>query len=133
MSIGRYQLGDYVPLSLQTTDQNLLSTIPDADPAIKLYRNGTLVTTTTMSVLDPNRAVEQYVLRYQPNNLGSWIAVMTYALSAITYTKVESFLVVAGGNSTGAIVAAHSLRLPGHDYVVCQADGGTLRYGRNPY
>lgn len=137
MAIGRYQVGDFVPVVLLTRTPDGVLHVPDDDPDIKLYRNGSLVTTTTMEQLDPNRNVELYVLRYQPNAIGVWTAVMSYDVTAdmvtTTYTVVESFTVVAGGSDVGALVAVHAMRLLEHDYLVCQADGGTLRYGRNPY
>jgi hypothetical protein len=134
--LGRYRLGEYVPLSVTTLATSAGSaTAPTSAPTVTVHR--TLSTIVNAKRLPPTRpaATGQFSADLF---LGSDYAVGThsanYAWTAGAYngTAQDTFEVVQGGSVQGPVIAASWMPLPHANYVLYKTDDGTLRKGRNP-
>lgn len=132
--LGRYQVGDFVPLVLQSTTTAGVAVTPTvAAVTAKLYNaSGVLVTTISLGLNNKVQTVGLFRSRWLATAVGVWMVVYDWS-DGTAQKKVERFEVVAGGSSSGAVVALHATELPEATYLLLQGANGTLYYGRNPY
>lgn len=138
MYLGRYQLGQEIPLSVRALNSSGVPTAPAAVPTINVYKSdGTKVISAKGIPI-----VDRYgVTGYFSYNLyldarfatGSYAIVVSWTVSGFTGRDVLHFEVVRAGNVDGAIVSLYFYRRPHADFILQGTDGGVLTKGRNPY
>ncbi len=138
MEIGRFQLGDFVPLQFQSVDGSDTPTWPSSTPTIKTFAADD-VTTAVETIRPGARDVQRQTgLFYYPLRLTSsyttkpYIVTFNWTISGTTYASIAQFNVIAGGDSDGAVIGAHYVRRPEAPTVVYVVDGGKLKAVRNP-
>lgn len=131
--LGRFQLGQKVPLPLQCVDADGAAAAPDAPPYADIYRGTTLVETVRLTQMGDITGLfgKRHLLglRYAT---GSHVAVLRYALSSVKYTQAAHFEVLAGGATVGPAVALREYAKPEARYIVQLKETGRLQFGRNP-
>lgn len=137
--LGRYQLGHFVPLPVQSDSTNDVPSWPDATPTIKVYDCSdvtTVVETIRPGGLDVQRVTGlfRYMLRlgssYAANK--TYVAVAKWAISATTYGDIFQWDVLPGGDADGSAIGCVYVQRPEADVVAFTRDGGKLQVGRNP-
>jgi hypothetical protein len=140
----RFQLGDWLPLSMQVRDANGVPGVADEPgPTVKIFEaDGSLVETINLPVRPERIAdlTERLGGHEARVRLGSDYSVgkymLTYAYETDSGANVrghaETFEIVAGGNASGAVIASHFHDLPNANNVVFQLDNGDLRRRINP-
>lgn len=130
MWIGLFQLGDWVPLHHQVLTAGVAA-VPATQVTAKIYNSSlTLVDTITLSPVNPDVWTGLFTGRWQVITAAGRIVVYEEGTNAVKH--VERFD-VEGGDVKGSVVALHSFRAPEGDYVIAQADTGTVYQGRGPY
>ena len=139
IDLGRFSLGDFVPLMLLSVDGNGLNAWPSSTPTIKTFSQDDLTTaveTIRPGARDPLRATGLF---YYPLRLTSsytadkvYLVSQRWTISASTYGELLTFRVVAGGDADGAVIGAHFVRRPEANTLVYVVDGGKLKTGRSP-
>lgn len=134
--LGRYQLGQLVPLSLVTRSADRAPAVPDTAPIAKVYNSGgTLVATKKMPVVDRDAqtGLFQYPLFLGPEYAtGEYMVDIGYLISASAFAETFTFEVVAGGDSDGEVIAMYFYERPHAEHIVYQVSSGRLKQGRNP-
>lgn len=135
--IGRFQLGEILPLRLQCRTSAATEVAPTAAPTYQIYKtNDTAIVAATKlgpyikGALTGWFAGEEFL--DSTFSAGRYNVVYTWASGGSTYRRTDTFEVTAGGNTTGQYIGQKFVRFPHADYVVGLADGGTLEWRRNP-
>lgn len=133
---GRHQQGDQIFLSIRTLNGSGVPTNPDAAPLMDVWLNGT---TKLRSARIPRHDAGAVTGLF-----GYWLDLgvgYVAGMYQVTYSwtvgsdhglQVDTFEVLAGGSSDGAVISMIEHRRPQASFVVYQLDGGRLRAGRNP-
>ena len=136
MFLGHYQLGDLLPISVWTLGASGTPTEPDDVPLIQILdSDGLAVLARTLPVVDSANVTGFFQYRMNLDQLfsaGYYSILATYIISSTNYAQVNEFEIVAGGNAEGNGIAMHFFNQPAADYVLLQADRGTLKRLRNP-
>lgn len=137
--LGRFQLGEFVPITLGSVAGNNVPSWPTACPTIK-----TFIETDFTSAIETLRPMARDLLRvtgmfYYPIRLSSsytagkvYLVTKSWAISGSTYVETEQFRVVAGGDADGGAIGAAALRRPEALAVVYALDSGKIKSARNP-
>lgn len=137
MYLGRFQLGEFVPLSLDCRTTAATEVSPTAAPTVSIYK------TNDTAVLDA-KSLAPYikgqltghfrgeVFLNSSYSAGRYHGIFSWASGGSTYRQEFSFEVVAGGNVKGEYIGLRYYRRPHADYVVGLTDGGVLEFRRNP-
>lgn len=136
MYLGRYQLGGTVPLRLHCETPTHAIVMPDHPPAAHVFDGSNTKQFAGLIPID-----ERYVLtgsfRY-PLFLGSgytvghYSIVYYYVISGVMYSKADTFEVVPGGDTHGAVAAAYFYERPEANYIIQALEDGSLVKRRNP-
>ena len=139
MRWNRYQLGDYLELAVQPTNASLTPTVPDDYPTAKIFdSSGTLIDTVTIPVVYKPSATEYYFERRwrldSDYSAGTYMLVYQYetGAGANVVAQCQTFDIVAGGNSDGAVIGQYFQDVPEAQQVVYQLDGGRMVSRRFP-
>lgn len=141
----RFQLGDWLPLATFTVDANGVFTAPDEPGATAKIFDADGVLIQTVALPSRPERISDVTGRglggcENKVRLGSLYAAGKYMIS-YAYTTgaganvrgyVETFDIVGGGSTAGAVIATHFHDLPNANNVVFQLDDGTLRRRLNP-
>lgn len=136
MNLGRYQLGDTVPITIQTVAANDVPTDPTSVPTIRTYTSAGTLIDTDLKV--PRLGVGTTGLFRKNLFLGSTYAAGKYCVRAsytVTNLKCPLFFfeVLPGGNAKGAYRAlAYYDKMIG-DLIVGETDTGELEIKQRPY
>lgn len=141
--LGRFQLGDWVPIVVCTEDASGVKTAPtttsDRAPVYAVYDNATTkVENRRLNIIDPVLSPATFTDRIRLSAsyaTGQYSIVITYTTGGLAFwgRKILTFEIVGGGNSTGAITSAHSFERPEADHYVHTVDSGIVLDGRNAY
>lgn len=132
---GRYQLGGWVPLSVDCYDANGDDVESDTAPEFTVYSSaGTTVAT---GRLRREVGAEDHVFTGEVRLSSSFAAGMYYVIyeftdGVFTGQELDVFEVVGGGHTSGAYIALHCYECPHATFLVGQLDGGTLEARKNP-
>lgn len=136
MFIGRFQLGEIVPIVVWARNNAGTPAVPSSHPEARIYdAAGTLVQTHSLPLVDSADTVGRF--RYELP-LGTQYAVgyydvkIEYTISAVVYAELMSFQVLAGGHTDGALIAAELYNSPHSPWLVAETDRGALLAHRNP-
>lgn len=135
MFIGRFQLGDTIPLFVVTTDASDTPQVPEFPPTVKIWSKNKLVkakfvptweTFTQTGIflgrafLDPKYAIGLYRVTYY------------YQIGTFQGIKVGNFEVMPGGNTDGNVMSMYYYHCAQANFVVQGLDSGKIVQGRNP-
>lgn len=136
MFIGRFQLGDAVPLVVWARNNAGTPAVPSAHPEARIYdAAGTLVQTHAMPLVDSADTTGRF---RHDLPLGAQYAAgyydvkIEYTISAVVYAELMSFQVLAAGHTDGGLIAAELYNSPHSPWLVAETDRGTLLAHRNP-
>ena len=136
MYIGRYQIGQVVPISVVTADASDNPSDPDDVPIARIYRGSTFVASARMSVRDrfSQRAYFDHQLRLMGGDyqVGQHTVIYTYKISGSAIAKQSHFQVVPGGDEGGTVISMTTYKRPEAQFVVAQLTSGRLVFGRGP-
>lgn len=137
---GRWQRGEFLPLSVVTTDPAGAAEDPAAEPVATIYRDGaslTLVKQATLAAHDRGAAAGSFRL---PLFLGAEFSTPGRYLVTVRWTtaggvprcSTGTFYLLPGGSADGAVVGLAFVARPDANHMVMQTDSGSIRRGRNP-
>lgn len=138
MYLGRFQLGDSIPLSLgtRTGDGVLGPQLPSAAPVAKTYdASGTLVETIKLPIKNRYKVTAYFEKRHRLSSsysAGRYLIVYQWVISATTYQAAAVFDIIEGGNADGAVIALQGVSRPEAIKVLYETESGKLNVGRNP-
>lgn len=135
MYLGRYYVGEIVPLSYQTVNSSGSPTLPDNPPVIDIRSSVGLVRQVKSPILDRYNATGLFLF---PLRLDSAFSAGTY--SAIYYATAggfqnldfDTFQIVAGGDSEGCILTHYYWQRPEATFLIQQTEAENLLLRRNP-
>ncbi len=138
MFLGRFQLGDFLPLTVQAMTSSG-EVAPTAAPNYTIYDSSDAIVTGADDVKMPplDKAVRTgwFAAEHRLNSAfstGRYNVRIEWASSGSNYGREYSFEVVAGGNATGAYVGAEFFTPAHGNFIVGLSDGGTLESRKNP-
>jgi hypothetical protein len=137
--LGRFRLGDTVPLFICCTNALGTPTFPVDSPNVKLWDplTGLKVQSIEIPVIDryAQTGLFEGELRLSAlySNLGLWSATYTYMTAdGNNGLKQDTFEIVEGGNPDGNVVSMSWYERPWANFIVQELDSGKLVQGRNP-
>lgn len=134
--IGRYQLGDWVPLRIQATNGSLTPTLPDDCPLMAVYSAaGSKVVEKKIPVLERYAVTGLFAFRLFLDgsySAGSYMVKYQWLISSAPFIEVNTFEIVAGGHVDGSAIASAWYERPHGKFLVRQMDSHKLVEGRNP-
>lgn len=134
--LGRYQLGQTVPLRVQTLNANSVAATPDDVPTVKLWdAAGNRVLTAKMPAVERYIQTGRFLLPVFLNGqfaAGLYQAVYYYGIAGYHGLESDTFEVLPGGHADGSVISMYFLDRPQARYIVYQTDAGVLIQGRNP-
>jgi hypothetical protein len=134
--IGRFQLGQIVPLLLVTKNAAGTPTVPNAPPTIKVWApNGTEVLGAAIPMID--RYVQTGIFQgrvFLSALFAAGLYVVTYYYQVGSYQGLatDNFEIMPGGDPDGNVMAMYFYRQPQADFIVQSLDSGKIVQGRNP-
>lgn len=135
MSLGRYQLGAIVPLSVWCVDGNRTPTLPVRSPVALVYSETGLVLTQRLPIMDRFQNTAYFLYRQNVDSRfaeGKYTVVYNYKIGSTDYGETDDFEVVGGGHPDGLALSMYYFALPTMDYVLTHNDSGRIIRRRNP-
>lgn len=131
--LGRYQVGQAVPLAVTPLDGGGFATQPDAAPVATVTAPGGAVLGPfkLAMVADPTH----FALAFFPGvglPLGTYAVAYACLVAGQASTIAGSFDLIPGGDPGGAVVGLFSYDRPEARFVVAQLASGRLVQGKNP-
>lgn len=134
--VGRFRLGEWVPIIVRTSNDSLTPTKADATPVAVVYdSSGSPVANFKVPIADQSYVTGLFKERiFLDSNFstGYHSVIIHFAVGSVQKVQVVEFEIVAGGDSDGSGISLYHFRYPSRDYVLVQTDGGWLRKLRNP-
>jgi hypothetical protein len=134
--LGRYRLGQTVPLLLWVRDSDDSAAEADSPPVARVFEaDGTLAGSFTLPALDRYGVDGLYGL---PMRLGFGLDpghfIVTYAslVGGRAFIAKAVFEIVRGGDASGAVISMFASDRPEASYVLAQVTSGRILQGRNP-
>lgn len=136
--LGRYTLGQSVPLALVARDPGGAPAPQATPPTATVYHGPTGAVAFAGPLLPLDRAGPGLVfgeaLRVGAGTgLGKFFVVYRFRAGASPGLATASFTVVGGGDAGGGVISLYSLDRPEASYVLGQLAGGSLVQGQNPH
>lgn len=135
MDLGRYQLGEIVPLSVWCRSAVLTPTEPAQAPVATIMSSTAQVASIRLPIQDRygSTAFFQYPLQLDGRfATGDYSVVVQYTIGGVPLADVLTFTVVGGGNFDGAALSMFYYRRPGANFLLTAHDSGRLIRKRNP-
>lgn len=137
--LGRFALGDFLPLHLSCINGSLVEAAPSAAPAYTAYdSSGTAVTNVAALKMVPHDLPTRTGWFYAEHRLGSDFSVgrydvlVQYTVSGSVRTRQFCFEIVAGGHASGAYIGMEYQASPQARFVVGLVDSGSVEQRKNP-
>lgn len=135
MYMGRYQLGEHVPLRV-LTNTNRAAVVPDYPPVAKVFdSSGSVRFNKRIPVSDRYGQTGLFSFRLFLDSTfatGHYSVTFTWIQGTDVGCSVGEFDIVAGGDADGAIIALHRYQTANAQFIMREMDSGELRAGRNP-
>jgi len=136
MFIGRYQLGQSVPIAVQTEGAPGKPELSDDVPVADLFTAaGALVLSKRLPIVDRFGVTGWFLLPVfldETFEEGNYLVNVHWADDGDARAKTYRFEIVPGGDTDGAVVAMHAYDRPHGKFLVQQLDSGRIVAGRNP-
>ena len=139
MHLGRFQLGDFVPINMVATVAGGTPSLPDAAPVCAIFAAGSLgaaLESHNLPIRDRYGTTALFgkdILLTSSYAAGEYVVVNTWAHSSTANGEMQQFSVVAGGDALGSVIGQHNLSRPESQELLYQTDAGALRLGKNPH
>lgn len=143
--LSRTQLGKHLGLRCVTLNSSRAAAAPTDCPTITIFDSSftTVLAAKKIPAVDPGRYTgvfhywlfvgnNPHVPLEQPFAAGRYFVRYDWTISGTTYSKVDTFDVIAGGHQNGAVIAMEAFDRPHSRFMVMQLDNGHLVAGRNP-
>lgn len=138
--LGRWQQGEFLPLSVVTTKPGREPEDPQAEPVATIYLDGTSLTRVrqvTMHAHDRGAADGAFRLSLflgaEFSVGGRYLVVIRWTTAAgVSRCQVGTFYLLPGGSADGAVIGMAFVARPDANHLVLQTDSGRLLRGRNP-
>ncbi len=134
--LGRYQVGQDVPLQVQCVDSNGDPTVPDGAPLARVYRDGSYVRSARVPLETDPDVAGRFRGRYTLGDgdaPGHCTVVYLYSTLGLPRGDSDCFEVVAGGDPSGAVLAGYAFSRPDGDFLLAHLAAGRLASGQTPY
>ena len=136
MHLGRFQLGQTVPVLFVTATAAGVPTLPTAPPACMVY-NATpaLVESVRVPTLDRYTTTALFCAFIDIDSAysaGLHEVQVEYAISGTTLSQTFTFEVLSSGGTDGMAVGMMPMSLPMVDHVVMAGEFGKIKRYRNP-
>ncbi len=136
MSLGRFKLGDFVPLSVLTHGAGDIVYAPAAAPTAIVYDgDGVKVASFALPVVDKGAVTHLFVLPLRLDStyaVGSYSVAINYTANSIKHLHVLHFEVVGGGDAAGSIISQVFYPRPHARFLVQKTSSFTRRLTKNP-
>lgn len=133
--LGRYRLGDYVPLRVECRSLAASEANPTAAPTVTVYNSSGTVITDDVA-LPPWTKRDGYFQREQRLDstyaVGRYVALVEYTATSEAFRKLLIFEVIDGGHTSGGYMGIQFHPSPRDRYVVGLTDGLTLEQRKKP-
>lgn len=131
--LGRFQLGQSVPLLVQPVDDGGFHYPPDAAPVATIVGPGgdTIDSVKLPMVSDDLNFGRRYFLGFGLA-LGTYQVAYSYVVAGVESTSQGSFDLIGGGDPGGRVISMFAYERPEGRYVVAQLSGGLIAQGKNP-
>lgn len=135
--LGRFQLGDWIPLTATSENTSRTPTLPTDCPTSTIYNSsGSAVASSIgMPIKDRYYTTALFQRPYRLTSsfsTGRYMVVHTFTVGGNTQRQVDCFDIVAAGDADGTTIGAYFYERPNGNFVVFVQDGGKLKQGRNP-
>lgn len=136
MYLGRYQLGQSVPLRVLCRSSSQPPVDPANAPQYRVVSSSGVVATGQMPLLDPDQTGQlfQYLLFLNSTYSTGYYSV-SYVYDAGNFEEVDlgdTFEVIPNGNVAGAVNSLAWYERPEAKFLIGRTDSGILYSGRNP-
>lgn len=142
--IGRYTVGQSIPLLMCSTDASNTPTLPDAAPIAEIYDNGTIQVGSDISLpiidkyaLDTSGANNCiFGLPYRLHSsfsAGRYTIIYKWTISAVEYKTVRCFDVKYASNHHGTTIGLFGVPRTTGMTVHHDLESGRIQMGRNPH
>lgn len=139
ISLGRFKLGDFLPLHVEAINGSRAEGSPSAAPNYTIYNSsGTVVTGADDLKMIPHDKPTRTGWFYAEHKLGSNFAVGRYdvlvesTISASVYPRRYCFEIVGGGHTSGGYIGLEHVPSPQAKYIVGMLDEGTVEIRKGP-
>lgn len=136
MYLGRYQLGEYVPLRVLCLNGSQVPADPDACPLVDLRSaSGKPVSGEGLPVLDKHATTGLFgsgLYLDEAFSEGAYSVQFTWLVGGTLYSSLARFQVAPGGGASGQVIAMCSYERPHARFLVQQRTSGRIYKGRNP-
>lgn len=131
--LGRYQVGQSVPLALAVVDGDGQPAAPDAAPLATVTDPDEAVVAAVKMALagDAMHFALPYFLGIE-RALGTYTVGYAYSIGGESSALAGSFDVIPGGDVGGAVISLIGYDRPEAQFVVAQLTSGRLVQGKNP-
>ena len=135
MNLGRFTLGQFVPLAVACRTGEA-AYAPAAAPRAAIYNSsGVKIASPRLPSVDKGAITGFFVLplRLDSNySVGRYSVAINYVANNVVHLDVHHFEIVAGGNSGGAIISQHFYDRPHAKFLVQKLDSFQRRLVKNP-
>lgn len=136
MFIGRYQLGEQVPLACWARMEAFAPNLPSGAPVARVYSPAfALVKQVKLPICDRHgvTAFFQGLLKLDASfGLGQHHVHVAYTVGGVAAAKLLTFEVLAGGHPDGCVIGLHAFKVAPATWAIAQLDGGRIIRRRNP-
>lgn len=135
--LGRFQLGDFLPIPVPCRDASRVEVSPTAAPNYSIYDGTDTVIVDDLKMV-PHDKPTRTGWFYAEHQLGSGFAVGRYngliqwASGGNAFAKEFCFEIVAGGSASGAYIGLEYQASPQARFVVGLVDSGSVEQRKNP-
>ena len=139
IDLGRYRLGEWVPIAFSGTSAAATPTLPDSQPTITIW-DASDVSSSVATISPPIRdrykitALFTHWIRLSSTySTGkTYIADCSAVVGGVTFRTQIQWETIAGGSTDGNVIGAVFVDRPEARQIVYQLDGGKLQARRNP-
>ena len=136
--LGRYQVGKYLNVFVQTLDAGGEPSMPDTTPWLKIFApDNSVILATGVPVVDKKQDVFLFRACIFLGNPLSFSAgqhsfTVSYLTGGTAKTVTGLFEIIPGGDPDGCILSQYYLHSPAADHIVYQTEAGSIKKGKNP-
>lgn len=133
--LGRYTLGQEVPIQVETVDGAGLPTTPVDAPRADVWSATTKIETVRVPIIDKSLGTTRFatlLLLGSAYSTGHFQVVKRWTIGLTQFTAIDTFEIVAGGGEGGAVVSMVTYERPEAVYIVQHRQDGKIVRGRNP-
>lgn len=127
-----FQIGDYVPISLETVVSGNPAA-PDAAPTAAITTPSSVVL--PIQTMAMNGGSTDWLINFFLDGttiFGTYNIVFTFFVSGTEHTSTGEFSVAPGGDIGGDVISLYTFARPDSQYVLAQLTSGVIVCGRNP-